>query len=198
MRNKHTHTNTHTQLFYDSLYFIRDNLGEPVPEETFTHSHLSWSSIVSYLLHPSNTIHGILYSLFNPRAWQLSVWGEMKICIWPSRCHCHSLSLGPVNPDWFYLPGFTFLVPAHLGIPVKIQKSHQTIVCVCVCVFKTAKVTFSLTQCHWQSCHLIGHTWFPITLPVTMFLSCTISKILSIISQNLKVMWCACDWPRPL
>jgi len=21
----------------------------------------------------------------------------------------------PVNPDWFYLPGFTFLVPAHLG-----------------------------------------------------------------------------------
>jgi len=22
---------------------------------------------------------------------------------WPSRCHCHSLSLAPVNPDWFYL-----------------------------------------------------------------------------------------------
>jgi len=29
-------------------------------EETFTHSHLSWSSIVPYLLHPSITIHGIL------------------------------------------------------------------------------------------------------------------------------------------
>jgi len=28
----------------------------PVPEETFTHSHLSWSSIVPYLLHTS-TIH---------------------------------------------------------------------------------------------------------------------------------------------
>ena len=27
------------------------------------------------------------------------------------------LSLAPVNPDWFYLPGFTFLVPAHLGSP---------------------------------------------------------------------------------
>ena len=25
------------------------------------------------------------------------------------------LSLAPVNPDWFYLPGFTFLVPAHPG-----------------------------------------------------------------------------------
>jgi len=28
-------------------------------------------------------------------------------------CHCHSLSFAPVNADWFYLPGFTFLVPAH-------------------------------------------------------------------------------------
>jgi len=28
-------------------------------------------------------------------AW-LSVWGEMQICIWPSWCHCHSLSLTPV------------------------------------------------------------------------------------------------------
>jgi len=34
--------------------------GELVPEETFTHSHLSWSSIIPYLLPPSFTIHGIL------------------------------------------------------------------------------------------------------------------------------------------
>ena len=47
-------------------------------------------------------------------AW-LSVCDEVQICIWPSRCHCHSLSLAPVNPDWFYLPDFTFLVPAHAG-----------------------------------------------------------------------------------
>ena len=33
-------------------------------------------------------------------AW-LSVWGELQICIWPSWCHCHSLSLAPVNPHWF-------------------------------------------------------------------------------------------------
>jgi len=51
---------THTQLFYSCLDFVRDNLGEPVPEETFTHSHLSWSSIVTNLLHPSNMTHGIL------------------------------------------------------------------------------------------------------------------------------------------
>ena len=37
---------THTQLFYGSMDFVRDKMGEPVPEETFTHSHLSWSSIV--------------------------------------------------------------------------------------------------------------------------------------------------------
>jgi len=56
----HTHTHIHTQPFYGSLDFVRDNPGEPVLEETLTHSHLSWSSIVLYLLHPSNTIHGIL------------------------------------------------------------------------------------------------------------------------------------------
>jgi len=44
----HTHTHTHTHnRFTDSS---RDNLGEPVPEETFTHSHLSWSSVIPYLL----------------------------------------------------------------------------------------------------------------------------------------------------
>jgi len=36
-------------------------------------------------------------------AW-LSVWDEVQIC--------HSLSLAPVNPDWFYL-----LVPAYPGSP---------------------------------------------------------------------------------
>jgi len=32
---------THTQMFYGSPNFLRDNPGEPVPEETFTHSYLS-------------------------------------------------------------------------------------------------------------------------------------------------------------
>jgi len=56
----HAHTHARTQPFYSSMDFVRDNLGEPVPEETFTYSHLSWSSIVAYLLLPSNTIYGIL------------------------------------------------------------------------------------------------------------------------------------------
>jgi len=56
----HTHTHTHTKPFYGSMDFVRDNPREPVPEETFTHLPLLWSSIVPYLLHPFTTIHGIL------------------------------------------------------------------------------------------------------------------------------------------
>jgi len=40
--------------------FVWDYLDERVREETFTHSHLSWSSIVLYQLPPSATIHSIL------------------------------------------------------------------------------------------------------------------------------------------
>jgi len=40
------HTHTPTQPFYGSVDFVRDNPVEPVPEETFTHSHSSWSSNV--------------------------------------------------------------------------------------------------------------------------------------------------------
>ena len=31
--------------------------------------------------------------------WVLGCWHD---CIWPSWCHCHSLSLDPKNPDWFF------------------------------------------------------------------------------------------------
>ena len=56
----HLTTNTVIlQPLCGSLDFVRNNLGEPVPEETFTHSHLSWSSIIPYLLPPSFTIHDI-------------------------------------------------------------------------------------------------------------------------------------------
>ena len=38
----------------------------------------------------------------------LSVWSEMQTCIWPSWCHCHSLSLASVKsrlilPFWYLL-----------------------------------------------------------------------------------------------
>ena len=40
--------------------FVWNNQDEPRQEETFTHSHLSWSSVIPYLLPPSTTIHSIL------------------------------------------------------------------------------------------------------------------------------------------
>ena len=57
---------------------------------------------------------------------------EVQTCIWPSRCHCHSLSLAPVNPDWSYLPGFTSLVPAHMGGPGRVPEEQWS---GCVCVY---------------------------------------------------------------
>ena len=59
-------------------------------------------------------------------AW-LSVWSEVQTCIWPSWCHCHSLSLAPVKsrlvlPFW-YRP--TWLVPE--------KGPLNGCVCVCVC-----------------------------------------------------------------
>jgi len=60
-------------------------------------------------------------------AW-LSAWSEVQTCIWPSWCHCHSLSLASVNSRWFY----TFLVPANPGSPG--QRAVKS-VCVCVCLY---------------------------------------------------------------
>jgi len=51
-------------------------------------------------------------------AW-LCVWVNVQICIWPSRCHCHSLSLASAKSR-------LVLVPAHLGNP------GQSPECVCM------------------------------------------------------------------
>ena len=58
-------------------------------------------------------------------AW-LSVWSEMQTCIWPSWCHCHSLSLASVKsrlvlPFWYWL---TWVV----------REKGPLNGCVCVCV----------------------------------------------------------------
>jgi len=36
-------------------------------------------------------------------------------------------TLAPVNPDLFYLPDFTFLVPVHPASPGKSPGSHKTV-----------------------------------------------------------------------
>ena len=59
-------------------------------------------------------------------AW-LSVWSEVQTCVWPSWCHCHSLSLASVKsrlalPFWYRL---TWVVPE--------KGPLNGCVCVCVC-----------------------------------------------------------------
>ena len=46
------------------MAFVRDSPGRPVPEETLTHSHPTWSSDILYHLPPFTTIHGILFVHF--------------------------------------------------------------------------------------------------------------------------------------
>jgi len=113
------------QPFYSPFFFVHYP-GEPVPEERFTHSHLCWSSTILYQLPLSSALtllvghqegHPACKKLSSGVLAWLSVWGEEQICIWPSWCHCHSLSLAPVNPDWFYHNGSAFLVPTYLGCP---------------------------------------------------------------------------------
>ena len=58
----------------------------------------------------------------------------MQTCIWPSWCHCHSLSCFSKIQI-----GFTFLVPAHPGSPGKRATKR---VCVCVCLKPSLKLKF--------------------------------------------------------
>jgi len=53
----HIHNRTTTIVLWP---FVCDYQGEQVPEETFTHSHLSWSLTIHYQLLPSIMIHSIL------------------------------------------------------------------------------------------------------------------------------------------
>jgi len=62
----------------------------------------------------------------------LSVWSKVQTCIWPSWCHCHSLSLASVKsrlfpPFWYWL---TWVVP---------EKGTLN---GCVCVYVSVAMTY--------------------------------------------------------
>jgi len=80
-------------------------------------------------------------------AW-FSVWSEVQTCMWPSWCHCHSLSLasvksGLVLPFWYWL---TWVVPE--------KGPLNGCVCVCVCVCVCACVRACVRACVYGSLHL--------------------------------------------
>jgi len=85
MQNTDQNTHTHTQPFYGSVEFVRDNPGEPVPEETFTHythrthqSSLSAFSIYYDTWHPPYSIHVLFHNLSPSFLWSTS---------WPGTLH---------------------------------------------------------------------------------------------------------------
>jgi len=61
-------------------------------------------------------------------AW-LSVWSEMQTCIWPSWCHCHSLSLASVKSR--------LVLPFWYRLTQVVQEKGSLNGCVCVCVVWT-------------------------------------------------------------
>jgi len=86
---------THAQPFYSSLDSVQDNPGELVPEETFTHSHLSWSSVIPYLLPPSITINGIPCSIYVPGSLfpqSLSKFSLVCLLVWHPQLHTPYIS----------------------------------------------------------------------------------------------------------
>ena len=69
-------------------------------------------------------------------AWLL-VWSDVQICIWPSWCHCHSLSLDSVQSRWIFPSWYrlTWVVPD--------KGPLNGCVCVCVLCFISRFVTTS-------------------------------------------------------
>ena len=109
-------------------------------------------------------------------AW-LSAWSEVQTCIWPSWCHCHSLSLASVKsrlvlPFWYWL---TWVV---------LEKGAVKRVCACVCV---------CVLLPWAE-----YCWFYGFFSV-IDLSC--SPLISLVGRQEEhpacknwVMWCWCGY----
>ena len=75
-------------------------------------------------------------------AWS-SVWSEVQTCIWPSWCHCHSLSLASVKsrlvlPFWYQL---TRVVP---------EKGPLN-ACVCVCACAWTILEYNTVVCNHKN-----------------------------------------------
>ena len=73
-------------------------------------------------------------------AW-LSVLSELQTCIWPSWCHCHSLSCFSKIQI-----GFTFLLPAHPGRPGQRAIKRGMYVNTLICIFKVVHDQGPLTK----------------------------------------------------
>jgi len=86
------------------------------------------------------------------RTW-LSVWSEVQTCIWPSWCHCHSLSLASVK--------------SRLVLPFWQRAVKRVCVCVCVCkhvflvrnVFPSCKQVSAVANWTARQNRAVDRTW---------------------------------------
>ena len=70
-------------------------------------------------------------------------WSEVQTCIWPSWCHCHSLSLASVKST-LVLP-FWYRLTCHLDSPGK-----RAVKRVCVCVEPCMMTSQQDATCSWN------------------------------------------------
>ena len=82
----------------------------------------------------------------------LSVWSEVQTCIWPSWCHCHSLSLASVKSR-FILP---FWYGLSRVVPDKGPLNR------CVCVITVTACSLCASESHGRS--FLKHN-FSVNLP---------------------------------
>ena len=116
-----SHTHTHNeQLLYGSMDFVQDNPA---------HSQLLWLSIVPYLLHPSNTIHGIVpvqstrltvffhnlfkFSLVNLLAWHPPL--HTPYISSPNHCLLFAAHAHTIAACFAVVPRLCHLIPVSLS-----------------------------------------------------------------------------------
>ena len=119
----HTHTHTHNRL----MAFVRDNPGRPVPEETCTRSHPSWSTY--FLYHLSHLCSLKCHQVFFPYRLGLTSLqhaASHTTTIQPSSHNQRHILIGK---QWYQLPE---LIPTnsnsglHHCISISIHTQHVT------------------------------------------------------------------------
>jgi len=124
-----------------------------------TRHHLIW--LFSALQHITPLCKsGLVQQLLPARIQPVECWhclrlgqgADLHMLSW---CHCHSLSLAPVNADWFYFPGFTFLVPAHPESKRAVKR--LCVLCVLVYINLYIASALSLVMFVCSSCTVCSH-----------------------------------------
>jgi len=108
VRSDHLQFNNNNYNNYNNHFMplVWDYPGELVPEETLTHSHLSWSSTIPYQLPPSITIHSILPVQW---AWQPFCTISLQALV--------GLPLGlepPLHTPYIFSPNHCLLFATHV------------------------------------------------------------------------------------